>query len=178
MKILRGYPLLLGTLLVLASAPALADGYNLQLTGTILSRTCEVDSSSQKQTVEIGEFSVYDFATSGSVSRPKGFDIILKDCGSAATGAVLSFTGTSDAADPALLALSDTGGAGAMASGIAVQILNDTQQSLDLNSASPPTYTLVPGDNTLSFYLRYKSTQDVVTAGNATAVMYFDLQYQ
>ncbi|MBU9843754.1 fimbrial protein [Rahnella ecdela] len=178
MKNLRCYPLLSGILLNLISASALAESYNLQLTGTILSRSCEVDSSSQKQTVKIGEFSIYDFSSTGSVSRSKPFNIILKDCGSAATGAVLSFTGINDAADPALLALSDTGGTGAMASGIAVQILNDTQQPLDLNSASPPTYALLPGDNTLSFYLRYKSTKDVVTAGNATAVMYFDLQYQ
>jgi type 1 fimbria pilin len=178
MKNLCCYPLLSGILLSLISASALAGSYNLQLTGTILSRTCEVDSSSQKQTVEIGEFSIYDFASTGSVSRSKPFKIILKDCGSAAAGAVLSFSGISDAGDPALLALSDTTGTGTLASGIAVQILNDNQQQVDINSASPPSYPLVPGDNTLSFYLRYKSTQDIVTAGSATAVMYFDLQYQ
>ncbi|MBU9843761.1 hypothetical protein [Rahnella ecdela] len=45
-----------------------------------------------------------------------------------------------------------------------------------INSASPPDFPLAPGDNTLSFYLRYESTQDIVTAGSSTVVMCFDLQ--
>ncbi|CAM3997495.1 fimbrial protein [Rahnella bruchi] len=160
------------------SGVVFADTYNLQMTGTILSRSCEVESSSQKQTVDIGQFAVTDFTSTGSASPAKSFEIKLKGCGTAATGTSLSFSGISDAANPALLALTDTGDAGGMASGIGVEILNASQQPLVLNNPTPATYPLEPGDNVLSFYLRYKSTQSVVTAGNATAVMYFDLQYQ
>ncbi|MDI4738431.1 fimbrial protein, partial [Salmonella enterica subsp. enterica serovar Kentucky] len=39
-------------------------------------------------------------------------------------------------------------------------------------------YPLKAGRNTLSFYIRYKSTRPTVTSGNATAVMYFDMQYE
>ncbi|MGK7586619.1 fimbrial protein, partial [Salmonella enterica] len=28
------------------------------------------------------------------------------------------------------------------------------------------------------FYIRYKSTRRTVTSGNATAVMYFDMEYE
>lgn len=167
--------LVMAIVLVLATG-AQADPYNLQMTGTILSRTCEVKSKTQ--TVDIGQFAASDFIATGSTSKAKAFDITLTGCGSAATGAQLSFTGTSDSVNPSLLALSDVDAAGGMASGIGVEILDSAQQTLAINSASPPTYDVVPGDNTLSFYLRYKSTQDVVSAGNATAVMYFDLQYQ
>ncbi|MFI3044102.1 fimbrial protein [Klebsiella aerogenes] len=155
---------------------ASAETYNLQMTGTILSRTCEVESKTQ--TVDIGQFAASDFSATGSVSAAKAFNIRLTGCGSATTGALLSFSGASDNNNPALLALSDTGETGIMASGIGVEILDNKQQTLSINSPAPPFYALAPGDSTLSFYLRYKSTRDVVTAGNATAVMYFDLQYQ
>ncbi|MFP2237296.1 fimbrial protein [Pseudescherichia vulneris] len=153
-----------------------AETYNLQLTGTILSRTCEVESTTQ--TVDIGQFSANTFPVTGSVSAAKSFDIKLTGCGSAATGTLISFTGNSDSDNPVLLALSDTSTAGGMATGIGVELLDSQQKTLAINSASAPFYALQPGDNTLSFSLRYKSTQDVVTPGNATAVMYFDLQYQ
>lgn len=163
------------TLLALSTGVR-AETYNLQMTGTILSRTCEVES--QSQTVDIGEFATTDFPATGSVSAAKAFDIKLTGCGSAATGTTVSFSGTSDTTDPDLLALSDTDGAGGMASGVAVEILDGQQQPLAINSASPPSVALTPGDNLLTFYLRYKSTLDTVSAGNASAVMYFDLQYQ
>jgi len=170
----RIFPLI--CLLALSSG-TFAETYNLQMTGTILSRTCEVESNTQ--TVNIGQFAATDFAAAGSVSAAKSFDIKLIGCGSAATGTLISFTGNSDSDNPALLALSDTGSAGGMASGVGVELLDSNQQTLAINSPTPPYYALSPGDgNLLTFYLRYKSTQDVVTPGNATAVMYFDLQYQ
>lgn len=169
------YVITLGGLLALATSVN-AEVYNLQMNGTILSRTCEVESKTQ--TVNIGQFAASDFSTTGSVSAAKAFNIKLTGCGSAASGALIGFSGISDDNNPALLALSATDETDIMASGVGVEILDNKQQTLAINSPSPPFYTLAPGDNTLSFYLRYKSTQDVVTAGNATAVMYFDLQYQ
>ncbi|TNV17208.1 fimbrial protein [Buttiauxella sp. B2] len=155
---------------------ACAATYNLQMTGTILSRTCEVES--QTQTVDIGQFAATNFTSTGSVSAAKAFDIKLTGCGSAASGTLLGFSGTSDADNPTLLALTDTDATGGMATGVGVEILDSNQQALAINDPSPHLYGLTPGDNSLAFYLRYKSTQDVVIPGNATAVMYFDLQYQ
>lgn len=162
--------------LLALTGSACADPYNLQLSGTILSRTCDVDS--QMQTVPVGQFATTDFTAAGSVSAAKAFDINLTGCGSAASGAEISFSGTSDAENPALLALSDIGDAAGMASGVGVEILDGQHQAVAINHTMPLVYAIMPGDNTLSFYLRYKATRDVVTPGNATAVMYFDLQYQ
>lgn len=50
--------------------------------------------------------------------------------------------------------------------------------SADDNNADSVVYPLKAGRNTLSFYIRYKSTRPTVTSGNATAVMYFDMQYE
>jgi type 1 fimbria pilin len=88
------------------------------------------------------------------------------------------FSGTADATNPALLALSDTSGGGEMATGVAVEILDGNRQLMPINATDTALLPLQAGDNTLPFFLRFKSTSDTVTAGNATAVMYFDLQYQ
>ena len=78
------------------------------------------------------------------------------------------------------LALTDTGmgNENMLASGVGVEILDENQNDVSINNSASAVYPLKAGRNTLSFYIRYKSTQPVVTSGNATAVMYFDLQYE
>lgn len=65
-----------------------------------------------------------------------------------------------------------------MASGVGVELLDEDQDDVSINNSDSVVYPLKAGRNTLSFYIRYKSTQPTVTSGNATAVMYFDLQYE
>lgn len=70
-----------------------------------------------------------------------------------------SFSGEADTLAPTLLKLTDTGGSGGMATGIAVQILDaQSQQEIPLNQVQPLT-PLKAGDNTLKYQLRYKSTK-------------------
>ncbi|MGL4726514.1 MAG: fimbrial protein [Scandinavium sp.] len=152
--------------------------YNLLISGTIIPQTCDVESDSQSQTVTIGDFSPSDFPGVGSVSTAKDFQIKLTGCTAGITGAKVAFTGNADATDPTLLALSDTGSTGSMATGIGVQILDSSQKVIPINNADSDVYALQEGDNQLNFALRYKSTAATVTSGEATAVMYFDLNYQ
>ena len=169
--------------LVLAvTAPAQADDsdYNLMITGTIVAQTCDVTSNSQNQTVHIGDFSTGEFPVAGSTSAEKQFSINLLGCTPGISGAKVMFSGAADAADSTLLALSDTTGGGEMATGVGVEILDESQNTIPVNNSSSDSslYALKEGANTLHFFLRYKSTADTVTSGNATAVMYFDLEYQ
>ncbi len=161
--------------LLVMSASLRAETYNLQMTGNILSRTCEVEN--ETQTVDIGKFSASDFTSTGSVSAEKEFDIRLTGCGSSASDVVISFSGIADKDNSRLLALSDGDN---VAKGVGIEIIdNKTRVLIPINFDGVPAYSLTPGaDNTLTFALRYKSTQDVVVPGNAAAVMYFDLQYQ
>jgi type 1 fimbria pilin len=168
------------TALLLIVSVARADDLtaNLQIKGTIQASTCDVIDSSQNLTVNIGDFSTPDFPTVGSTGAEKSFSIELSGCTYGIAGAKTMFSGTADASNPNLLALSDTSGGGEMATGVAVEILNARHQTVPINNSDAEVYTLKEGDNTLSFFLRYKSTSAMVTAGNASAVMYFDLQYQ
>ncbi len=94
-------------------------------------------------------------------------------------GAKIWFTGEPDPDNPALLAITDTGmGSGNMlASGVGVEILNDDQDTISINNADSVVYPLKAGRNTLSFIFAIIDPADGHVR-NATAVMYFDMQYE
>ena len=139
-----------------------------------------MEISSVSQSIDLGQFSVEDFPATGTTTKFKPFNINLKNCSRGITGTKIWFTGTADSDDPSLLALTDTGmgNENMLASGIGVELLDEEQDDVSMNNSKSVVYPLKAGRNTLSFYIRYKSTRPVVTSGNATAVMYFDLQYE
>lgn len=154
---------------------------NIHFTGTIVATTCNVTPGKEEQTVPLGDFSVADFPTVGSVSAAKEIKIYLTGCTANIKDTLVWFEGDSDNDNPELLKLSDNGkgATGTLASGIGVAILKPDQSTpVSINNADSDPYPLIEGNNTLSFYLQYKSTKYPVTPGDATAVLYFDLQYQ
>lgn len=155
-------------------------GNNLEFSGTIVAQTCDVDISSVSQSIDLGQFSVVDFPSTGTTTKFKPFNINLKNCSRGIVGTKIWFTGTADRDDPSLLALTNTGmgDENMLASGVGVELLDEEQDDVSINNADSVVYPLKAGRNTLSFYIRYKSTRPTVTSGNATAVMYFDLQYE
>lgn len=59
-----------------ASADDLA--YNLEFTGTIVAQTCDIDISSLSQSIDLGQFAVGDFPSTGTTTKFKPFNINLK----------------------------------------------------------------------------------------------------
>lgn len=53
-------------------------GYNLEFTGTIVAQTCDVEISSLSQSIDLGQFSVADFPSTGTTTKFKPFNINLK----------------------------------------------------------------------------------------------------
>lgn len=160
------------------TAHAASNGVAIDMSGTVVAATCDVNTADTNQTVFIGSFGSNTFHSVGDVSASADLQIRLTDCSSGIAGATVTFSGIPDSNNSKLLALSDTSGAGAMASGVGVEILDRNRKSLAINTASD-SQPLVEGDNnTLTFYLRYQATKMPVTAGNASSVMYFDLSYQ
>lgn len=165
-----------------ATSGQYAGRLNLQVTGNVVPTSCDVDSSSQNLTVPMGDLSAGVFQSVGDVGPARPFRIRLKNCVAAASGtlnATVTFSGQADAINNDLLALSDTGGVGAgnMAAGVGLQILDGrNRQALALGAAST-AYTLNAGDNILTYFLRYKATTVPVQAGNANAIMYYDMAY-
>lgn len=52
-----------------ASADDLA--YNLEFTGTIVAQTCDIDISSLSQSIDLGQFAVGDFPSTGTTTKFK-----------------------------------------------------------------------------------------------------------
>ncbi|PXY62719.1 fimbrial protein, partial [Enterobacter hormaechei subsp. steigerwaltii] len=134
--------------------------FNVQFIGTIVGESCNVDTNSAEQTIDLGEFTIEEFPRVGATTPEKQFAITLKNCTRAIGGTTVWFTGDADANDPTLLALSDTGKGTQhmMATGLAVELLDSARASVPINNTESPLYPLLPGDNTLTFFLRYKST--------------------
>lgn len=168
--------------ILLSGGAARADNssYNLEFTGTIQAETCNVDVSSLSQSIDLGQFPIDEFQSVGTTTKFKPFNINLRNCSRGISGTKVWFSGEADSNNPSLLALTDTGmgNEAMMATGIGVEILDENQDPVSINNTDSVVYPLKAGRNTLSFYIRYKSTLPQVTSGNATAVMYFDLEYQ
>lgn len=172
------------TLIVMALYVLLLSGFSnsvhaepgigqLELTGTIIDVGCDV-STSASQSINLGSFEAGMFSSSGTVTNKQTFNIVLKECSSNIKGSAVSFSGTSDANDATLLALTNSG---TQAKGVAIQLLDNTDSPIAINSTTS-VYPLNAGDNSLQFGLRYKSTLASVVAGDANAVLYFDMNYQ
>lgn len=162
---------------VIALADDSGDGLlEMDMTGTVIASGCNVDVNSQNQNITIGDFSTGGFTSVGDVQGKAPFSIKLTACDADVTGASVTFSGTADATNGKLLALSDTNGGGAMASGVGIEILDKNSTQIPINTASK--YTISGGDNELDFYLSYMATAIPVSEGNASSVMYFDLSYQ
>ncbi|MEQ0826537.1 fimbrial protein [Enterobacter dykesii] len=163
---------------LLLSSAVSAEDSTLAVTGNVKASSCDVDTGSVNQKVKIGTFSGKDFPSVGSTSVFKAMNINLSNCYDKLKTIQVTFSGTSDADNPTLLALTDAGGSGTLATGIGVELLDNSGKTIPFNKVSPQTFDLDAGNNTLSFLLRYKSTRYPVTPGEASAVMYFDLTYQ
>ncbi|MFC3190128.1 fimbrial protein [Pseudocitrobacter faecalis] len=155
-----------------------ADQVNMHIYGNVIDQGCDVATSSAMQNVFIGNFNISDFQAANAVSASADLNIDINGCAAGIQDARVYFSGESDPLAPTLLKLTDTGGSGNMATGIAVQIIDaQTQEEIPLNSLTA-RYPLKAGDNELKYKLRYKSTKEGATGGNATAVLYFDLVYE
>ena len=163
---------------LLPGMPVRAADTTLAVSGNVVASGCEVDTGSVNQKVKIGTFSGKDFPSVGSTSAFKAMNINLSNCYEKLSTIQVKFSGVSDADNPTLLAISDTGGGGTAATGVGVELLDNGGKTIPFNAEAPQTFELDEGNNTLSFLLRYKSTRYPVTSGEASAVMYFDLTYQ
>lgn len=177
MKIFKPWQAIL-FLFISSSLYAADDHVSINFYGVIGGASCDISSDSENIPVYIGAFTTATFPSEGSVSPTKTFNITLQNCSSSTKTAEVTFTGTlATSSDTSLLALQDTAGTGNMASGVAVQLLDSTGNPLPINTLSG-SYPISNATTVLPFGLRYKSISTTVTPGEATSVMYFDIDYQ
>jgi major type 1 subunit fimbrin (pilin) len=147
-----------------ASNPAHADIAHFHFVGTISGPTCSLQTSDI--TLPIGVVDRTTFTGVGSAS-PWSPTVSLVSAGCNASLVSMTFSGTADASNPHLFAV--TGGA----AGVGIQLANGDHSVLatpnDVNK--PMTFAPAGAGQGYSFAARYVQTTDAVTPGNGDATI-------
>ncbi len=166
--------LLTAVALAALSTSAFAAGTGtINFTGEIVAGACGIDSGSVNQTVNLGKVPTNVFKQAGDKSTPTNFDIKLTDCDtSIAQNAYFTFTGTSSAGQPKLLATIGS------ATNIGIRLQAASGEYLDNGAEQKAPTVLQNGTNIARFAAMYEATAAGVTPGTADGVANFTVRYQ
>ncbi|AOI65623.1 fimbrial protein [Burkholderia territorii] len=166
--------LLTAVALAALSTSAFADGTGtINFTGEIVAGACGIDSGSVNQTVNLGKVPTHTFKQAGDKSTPTNFDIKLTDCDtSIAQNAYFTFTGTSSAGQPKLLATIGS------ATNVGIRLQSASGEYLDNGAEQKAPTVLQNGTNIARFAAMYEATAAGVTPGTADGVANFTVRYQ
>ena len=162
-----------------AADPVSVSGGTVHFEGELVNAACAVSTQSSDQVVTLGQYRTASFAAVGDTTAQIPFSIVLNDCDPkvAATAAV-AFSGQSDITNNNLLAVTSADN-GTTASGVGIEILDNTSTALKPDGATFSTaQALVEGTNTLRFSARYKATAASATPGQANADATFIMKYE
>ena len=90
------------------SAGTQGTGGQVEFTGSITDSSCNVDSTSANQSVDLGKWASSYFTGAGSETTKTAFHIKVKDCPSTVTTVSVLFDGTRDTHNSDLLAINGT----------------------------------------------------------------------
>lgn len=152
-------------------------GGQVEFTGSITDTSCNIESTSANQVVDLGNWASSFFAGAGSETTKTAFHIKVKDCPTSVTKVSVLFDGTRDSKNSDLLAVN--GGA----QGVAIKLYEDDKSTpINLGTVSHDQ-TVVAGTSgastgtaDLEFFADYISTS-AVTAGAANGTANFNMVY-
>lgn len=155
--------------------PAHSHDGQINITGTIIDKTCTISSDTQDQNVNLGSIANKDFTGIGVSTRPQSFVIKLENCSESVSGIFVKFNGTADTKNANYLKLDAVAGS---ATGIAIAILDNNKNLIPLANKSKEYY-LDLGENNIvmQFYAKYISVNSLVTSGTANASATFTISY-
>ena len=171
-----GACLLLTSSMALSQSMAKVDGGSVHFKGTVVNAGCAVDTNSIEQEVSMSQIRRDAFTGVGSWVDPVGFTITLTDCDiSVSQSAGVAFQGPSDIHDPLVFAVANGPGS---AIGVGLGIY-DEQSNLIVPNSAPRAYkTLIDGTNVLHFIAKYRATEQLPVAGDASVTANFIVLYQ
>ncbi|WP_373638562.1 fimbrial protein [Klebsiella quasipneumoniae] len=144
--------------------------------GSITDSSCNIDSASTSQTVDLGKWASTYFTSTGFETTKTPFHIKVKDCPASVTNVAVLFDGARDQSDNTLLAT--TGGA----AGVAIKLYEDDKSTaVSLGKVSKAKNVVTgatagTGTADLKFFADYIST-GAVTAGDANGTANFNMIY-
>jgi major type 1 subunit fimbrin (pilin) len=160
-----------------ASAGTQSTGGQIEFSGSITDTSCNIDSTSANQIVDLGKWASSYFMGAGSETTKTAFHIKVKDCPATVTKVSVLFDGTRDSNNSNLLAVN--GGA----QGVAIKLYEDdkaTPINLGTESKDQAVIAGTSGSNSgtadLEFFADYISTS-AVSAGSANGTANFNMVY-
>ena len=144
--------------------------------GSITDSSCNIDSASTSQTVDLGKWASTYFTSTGFETTKTPFHIKVKDCPASVAKVAVLFDGARDQSDNTLLAT--TGGA----AGVAIKLYEDDKSTaVSLGKVSKAKNVVAgatagTGTADLEFFADYIST-GAVTAGDANGTANFNMIY-
>ena len=144
--------------------------------GSITDSSCNIDSASTSQTVDLGKWASTYFTSTGFETTKTPFHISVKDCPASVKNVAVLFDGARDQSDNTLLAT--TGGA----AGVAIKLYEDDKSTaVSLGKVSKAKNVVAgatagTGTADLEFFADYIST-GAVTAGDANGTANFNMIY-
>lgn len=160
-----------------ASAGTQSTGGQIEFSGSITDTSCNIDSTSANQIVDLGKWASSYFTGAGSETTKTAFHIKVKDCPATVTKVSVLFDGTRDSNNSNLLAVN--GGA----QGVAIKLYEDdkaTPINLGTESKDQAVIAGTSGSNSgtadLEFFADYISTS-TVSAGSANGTANFNMVY-
>ncbi|HGH5397786.1 TPA: fimbrial protein [Raoultella planticola] len=160
-----------------AIAGTQSTGGQIEFSGSITDTSCNIDSTSANQIVDLGKWASSYFTGAGSETTKTAFHIKVKDCPATVTKVSVLFDGTRDSNNSNLLAVN--GGA----QGVAIKLYEDdkaTPINLGTESKDQAVIAGTSGSNSgtadLEFFADYISTS-AVSAGSANGTANFNMVY-
>lgn len=180
MKHIKKLSLLVLTLGMAVGLPALAVDANINLTGKLVSSTCDATagvSGGQVVDVALGAYAVSTFTTPGTETPAKPFALSLINCPASGgpTNATVTFTGSADGTNASYVAV--TGGA----TGVAIKIMDAAPSGagvlVPVNQESAQYALGTAATQTLNFTANYISTAATPGPGEANATLTANVAY-
>lgn len=174
-----------GLFFSLLSASAMADdstdgSYKINFNGKFTSASCVVGVNDQDKSVNLGEYKINDFKSTGSMGAKIPFTISLNNCDtSTIKTAAITMQGTTVEGNSKLLAPTDNGSGQTVAQNVGIEVRDSEGKAItfDGNTLSS-ALNLHDGDsNNILLSARYVST-GAASAGTANATAYFRIVYQ
>lgn len=153
-------------------------GGQVNFNGSITDSSCNVDSGSTGQRVDLGKWASNYFTSTGSETTKTSFHIKVKDCPASVTTVAVLFDGAREQTDTSLLAINSGG-----ASGVAIKLYEHDQTTAVSLGKTTAKQAVTPGSSgstgsaDLEFYADYVSTGATVTAGDANGTANFNMIY-
>ncbi|WP_286932917.1 fimbrial protein [Leclercia sp. UBA5958] len=186
--------LIMGSMNPAFAAPVSVDGGQVNFVGSIVAAPCAVDTTSDGQTVTLGQVPTNRLSSKGDSSSSVPFSIKLVGCDlgadaipetpdarAAYTSASITFIGATAGDSQTLAVKSAATGAGdttSAAQNVGIQILQNNEPLNVDGSAASESQTIIAGANEIPFSAKYVATADGVVAGSANATVNFRVNYE